>query len=600
MSWIKGYSIPFKSQPSQDEIPDTYPKTPEEDVEYNNAIKKLLDIGAICNCNHNKDEFISSVFLIPKSNGQKRFILNLKKLNKFIQTHHFKMEDYRTASKLISKNCFMASIDLKDAYFLVNIQEPDRKYLRFKYRDLIYQFSCLPFGLCTAPYVFTKLLKPVMECLRSKGILCVIYLDDILCFGQTYMDCQNNVQMITKLLQSLGFILNEEKSCLIPSRNCRFLGFNFNSTEMILELPLEKRQKIKHYLQYFIDIKKCNLHDFTRLIGLLISACPALEYSWLYTKKLEHLKYIYLFYNPNYNQSITITRETKSDMIWWLNNVDKGFHKFKLNKYEIEIYSDASRTGWGAYCNGKKSYGFWTEDERRLHINELELKAALFGLKIFANNFYDCEILLRIDNTTAISCLNRMGSVQYPHLNEVSREIWQWCESKKIHIFASYISSKDNYEADALSRMQLSDTEWELGDYAFDEVINSFGIFDVDLFASRSNAKCDTYVTWKCDPNAWKIDAFTFSWNNLYFYAFPPFALILKMLRKIVIDEAEGVVIVPYWPTQAWYPLFKRLVRSKCITFDPNINLLKSPFRRPHHLHSSLCLLAARLSGKPT
>lgn len=326
------------------------------------------------------------------------------------------MEDYRTASKLISPNCFMASVDLKDAYFLVNINEADRKYLRFKYCDEIYEFSCLPFGLCTAPYVFTKLLKPVMECLRSNNILCVIYLDDILCFGNDYTQCLNNVQFIVKLLQTLGFIINREKSCLTPSKNCRFLGFIFNSSKMILELPSEKKEKIKHYLQHFMKTNKCNLHDFARLIGLLISACPALEYSWLYTKRLEHLKYVHLFYNPNYNQTINLTEEIKCDISWWLKNIDKSFNKFKLNKFRLEIFSDASRTGWGAYCDGKKSYGFWTENEKTLHINELELMAAFFGIKVFTKDLFDCEILLRIDNTTAISCINRMGSVQYGNM----------------------------------------------------------------------------------------------------------------------------------------------------------------------------------------
>ena len=50
----------------------------------------------------------------------------------------------------------MATIDLKDAYFAVLISEPDRKYLRFRWRGKVYQFNCLPFGLSCAPWVFTK------------------------------------------------------------------------------------------------------------------------------------------------------------------------------------------------------------------------------------------------------------------------------------------------------------------------------------------------------------------------------------------------------------------------------------------------------------
>lgn len=83
------------------------------------AIDKLLDLGAISECEPLHGQFLSKIFLASKSNGGKRFILNLKPLNEFIVQHHFKMEDYRTACKLIPHNGFMASIDLKEAYLLV-------------------------------------------------------------------------------------------------------------------------------------------------------------------------------------------------------------------------------------------------------------------------------------------------------------------------------------------------------------------------------------------------------------------------------------------------------------------------------------------------
>lgn len=104
-----------------------------------------------------------------------------------------------------------------------------------------------------------------------------------------------------------------------------------------------------------------------------------------------------------------------------------------------------------------------------------------------------------------------MGSVQYPHLNKITKEIWQWCETRNIYVFTSYINRKDNTEADILSRKSFQDTEWELADYAFEKFNQAYGNFEVDLFASRCNAKCETYITWKIDPDAWAVDAFTLS-----------------------------------------------------------------------------------------
>lgn len=590
--------MPFHTKPSRIDNPSVYPRTDQERKNFGHSIDKLLKINAISQCDPVEGQFLSSVFLVPKPDGSYRFILNLKCLNKFIKTQHFKMEDYRTASRLITKNCYMASIDLKDSYFFISIHKSHKKYLRFMYDDIIYEFNCLPFGLCTAPFVFTKLMKPILEFLRSHGMISVMYLDDILCIGRDYFECKDNVTHTKELFESLGFILNMDKSCLIPKTNCKFLGFVFDSVKMTLSLPETKKIKIKEMLLSFKNTHRCKLREFARLIGLLISSCPAIQYSWLYTKKFERHKYLCLLNNHSYEQTIIIPSSLKDDINWWLDHIDKSYFPLTVNEYKLEIFSDASTSGWGAYCNEQSCYGYWKDDERCLHINELELKSAFLALKCFAKNLFDCKILLRIDNVTAISCINRMGSVQYSHFNKLSRQLWEWCEKRKITVFASYINTKENNEADALSRKKFQDTEWELNSYAFNEITSKFGLPDIDLFASRCNAKCKIYVTWKNDPDALTTDAFTLSWKDTKFYAFPPFSLIVKVLQKVVNDRAEGIVVVPYWPTQPWFPLFQMLTVSEVLYFEPDINLLQSPFRLNHSLHKTLRLAAAKLSGK--
>nr|CAH7764042.1 unnamed protein product [Callosobruchus chinensis] len=145
-----------------------------------------------------------------KPNRKQRFILNLKRLNTFLSCPHFKLEDFRSV-KNISKDCYMANIDLKDAYFLLPIHKKYRKFLKFGYNNQLYEFTCMPFGLSIAPFIFTKIFKPIMNHLRSLGFLSVLYLDDILLFGKNKQDCYNNVNYTTKLLKSLGFFINEEK-----------------------------------------------------------------------------------------------------------------------------------------------------------------------------------------------------------------------------------------------------------------------------------------------------------------------------------------------------------------------------------------------------
>lgn len=205
------------------------------------VILKLLKKGAIVPCLPTRGQFLSAFFLADKPNGKKRLILNLKTLNTFVNSGRFQIEDYRTALKLIQQDAFMATIDLKDAYFLVSIDPKHRKLLRFSYLKNLYKFTCLTFGLSATPYCFTKLMKPILEYLRSQGVICVNYLDDFLIINSSLENCKNSVYKTVNTLQSLGFKINFEKSCLTPAKECKFLGFIYNSQN--LHFLFQKKRK---------------------------------------------------------------------------------------------------------------------------------------------------------------------------------------------------------------------------------------------------------------------------------------------------------------------------------------------------------------------
>lgn len=235
----------MRKRVSQTQVPRERTWSNSELRELRESIQKLLEKGVIQRCTYSEGQFISTYFLVPKPDGSKRFILNLKPLNKFIDNIHFKMEDIRTATKLLSPKACMCNVDLKDAYFLVNVHKGSRKLLRFIFQGRPYQFKCLPFGLCSSPYVFTKIMKPVVQNLRNAGLLSTIYLDDILLFGESLESCRINVEESTKLLTRLGFEINYNKSSLNPSRLCKFLGFLIDSNRFSLELTGKNGQLLR-------------------------------------------------------------------------------------------------------------------------------------------------------------------------------------------------------------------------------------------------------------------------------------------------------------------------------------------------------------------
>lgn len=124
-------------------------------------IEKLLQKGAIEKVDPVEGQFISNIFLLPKKDVSLRPVINLKQLNFFVEYQHFKQENISLALNLIQEEDYLTFIDLCDVYFSISIHDDYKKYLRFLWKGIIYEFQDFCFGLASAPRIFTQLLKPV-------------------------------------------------------------------------------------------------------------------------------------------------------------------------------------------------------------------------------------------------------------------------------------------------------------------------------------------------------------------------------------------------------------------------------------------------------
>ena len=184
-------------------------------------VRSLLEKGAIVRAQG--EGFLSEICLIPKKSGGFRPIINLKGLNNFIAYRHFKMEGIQTIRQTIRRGCCLAKIDLKDAYLSVQMRENCRRFLRFQWKGVIYEFVCLPFRLASVPWAFTKLLRPVVAHLWRVMIRVIIYLDDILIVQASREATSQAVKIVRRLLESLGFVISEEKSEEDPTQKIEYI-----------------------------------------------------------------------------------------------------------------------------------------------------------------------------------------------------------------------------------------------------------------------------------------------------------------------------------------------------------------------------------------
>ena len=136
------------------------------------------------------------------------------------------MDTLASAISMMTSQSFMASVDLKDAFYSVPISSSHQKYLKFMWDGQLYKFVCFPNGLACCPHMFTKLFKPVYAHLRRQGHESSGYIDDSYLQGDEFADAVANVKATVHTFDFLGSISHPEKSVLIPTQGLTYLGFS--------------------------------------------------------------------------------------------------------------------------------------------------------------------------------------------------------------------------------------------------------------------------------------------------------------------------------------------------------------------------------------
>ena len=350
---VAGYKLPFTSPPHQASAKTALTFSRPESEKIDSEVALLREKGVLHVACPVPDQFVSSLFLVPKRDGNSRPVINLKDLNVFLQYDHFKMEGIHLLRDILQPNDCLGKIDLKDAYFVIPIWRDHRKYLLFVWRQTLLEFACLPFGLAVAPRVFTKIMKPVVSLLRRTGIRLIIYLDDILLMNASETGLQQDMHTAQYLLENLGFVINLEKSCFQPTQQLEFLGFLVNTRNMTLLLPDCKVSSIKTLCSTLLSQRDVSVRELSRLIGKLTASIQAVFPAPLHYRNLQQLKHQALSRDRSFDSRIPLSIEATDELRWWLAHLDAWNGRALLHPSpDLIIETDASRMGWGAVCQG--------------------------------------------------------------------------------------------------------------------------------------------------------------------------------------------------------------------------------------------------------
>ena len=349
----------------------------------------------------------------------------------------------------------MMKLHLKDAYYAFPIHPSHRKYLRFIYQDRTYAFQCLPFGLSSAPRVFTKALKPVLVVLQSMGIWVVIYIDYMLLHHQQSKVLRQIFAQVEVLMEKLGLLVKKEKCSPIPGERLIFLGAALDSTTMALSLPQPKLATIVDTYHHLIAQGSGSVRTLSTFIGQMSHASQTgILVAPLHYRDPQRLHLQAVSHHGQARKVIVpLTFQVHKDLAWWVSESSYPLNgcPIQLPPIDLTVWGDASKQSLGAAYQGISTGGHWRVDEAKCHINVLELRAATLALKAFLQSQEPQHsplkhIHLRTDITIAVVYINKRGGIRSPALTAQGLELWAVALTPGVSLTAQHISSIQNVE----------------------------------------------------------------------------------------------------------------------------------------------------------
>ena len=425
---------------------------------------------------------------VAEPTGKKlRLVLDLRHVNENLEFPKFKYENLKTASKHFEKDQYFITFDLKSGYHHVPIHKDDQKFLGFCWtfpdgKTRFFRFVVLPFGLASACYAFTKVLRPLIKKWRAQGIRCTVYLDDGICMAKTFALTLQQAKIIENDLIQAGFTINYEKSFLIPSQTGSWLGFDIDTTSMKFFVPEQKIHSLLDMIYMVLERKTIDAKTISQISGKLISMSFAIgPLTRLFTRQM----YRFIESRVSWNQIRIIDDLLRSELNFWANNLcsSNGF-SIKTNQVTSKIvYSDASETGYGGYVAEKLgkviAKGNFSSFESAESSTYRELLAVKRIIESLSSELQGERVLWYSDNQNVARIIS-VGS-RKPVLHELSIDIFNLCMRFDISIQPSWIPREDNVFADYLSKSKDTD-DWGIDLESFEYIQSKFGLFTFDRF----------------------------------------------------------------------------------------------------------------------
>jgi hypothetical protein len=297
------------------------------------------------------------------------------------------------------------------------------------------------------------------------NIRCQVYVDDFIVLSKPCC-ITSHTDTVLNTLTDLGFIVNYEKSNLVPSSSILYIGFVINSSGASgfpeVWLAPARVAKLRHSIRRLRARSTCSARQLARVLGQCVSMCMVVSFG----KVMLRHSYALLRLKTDWECLLTINEDTHTELQWWLDEMASPRpRKVLLRPVQCQLLTDASQTGWGASLSGQPATGYWNTRVSYEPSNYRELLAVLLALLSFEGKIRNQCVELLTDNITAKAYVSHQGGPHMPY-NYLAKAIWGICSRSNILLVCSHIKGVLNVQADLLSRV-ADPYSWKLDEQIF-------------------------------------------------------------------------------------------------------------------------------------
>ncbi len=412
---------------------------------------------------------VSRLGVVPKHTpGEWRLIVDLSSpdgysvndgINKSLCSLQYVSVD--TAAQItaqLGRGALMAKVDIRSAYRMLSIHPDDRWLLGMRWEGGVFVETALPFGLRSAPKIFTAVADALEWIVRQEGVRSILhYLDDYLLVGPPgSMECARNLDTLLTTFDRLGVPVALPK-LEGPTTTLTFLGIEIDSMALQLRLPQTKLQELRALVASWKERRSCRRKELESLTGKLQHACTVVKPGRSFLRRLFELQ----SGTRKAHHHIPLRQAARSDIVWWHTFLD-SWNGVSLippaarDSRMYQVYTDASGGfGCGAIWDSRWFQYTWPPAFEGKAIAIQELLPIVMACMIWGPWWKDSMVLVHCDNQATV-CVVNSGYSRDKDMMHLMRCLFFIRAFWGIHVRAQHIPGEQNVVADAISRGKLA------------------------------------------------------------------------------------------------------------------------------------------------